>query len=422
MLRNLIGILLLAGMIACHSKGDNTYRQVTKNYTSDEINLFYELCFNEKDTLYKWDRNISFYIEGDTLSGDRAMILDVVSTLNSLKLPIKIVEVNKKINCNLIIRSATEKDLALQKPNRAVTHLYNTANRIDSAEIGLSNTLHKSKRKVFLLHEFLHTMGFTSHVTTNSKRILFSFRDTTEILNEKEKKALKILYEPVWNELFLKKDFEKIFSSLLHEVNRKEKVLQFVRVNSVSKNILQEILRHGLIKFDSLKEPQIVKHINPLKIILKGTVPIKVKEGLPLIINEINSATPNLNLKISHDSTLQYGVFINFILNDTVPNDHISVNFKNILIKKAVFPTIIRSDISIYYNKEYNNAKSSIGPVIYQAVTLKDYNYPVEPFEYVDDKLKLKQFYKQLLKVYYAPEFPYNLSKSELNEVITSIR
>jgi len=417
-MKNILIGAFITLIIGCKSTDDKIYNYVVNKYTPEELNFFYELCFNEKDTLYKWDKDILLHIEGDTLRGDKAMILQVAASINSLKLPIKIKNATNKARCNLVIRPYKKKGLVEENAGRGFTRIYNSNSRIDSAKMGISNTLYGSERKIVFLHEFFHLMGFVSHVTTDSKCILFSFRETPDPMSEKEKKALTLLYEPFWNKLFLKKNFEKIFTSRLYNLNRKEKMLDFIRAKKINKDILQEILEHGLIQFDSMKESQVVKHITPLNIILKGNVPPVAREDLQIIVKELNSATPNLMLKISDNATLQYGIFLTFVSQDTLPKDHILINYKNIVVEKAVFPTIIRSDVSIRYNKDYNRFKFSLGPVMYQIISLKDYEYMVEPFEMIGKELRLKPLYKDLLRVYYTPEFSHNLSKKELEQGI----
>ncbi|MFW6047661.1 MAG: hypothetical protein ACOCP4_07765 [Candidatus Woesearchaeota archaeon] len=73
----------------------------TEKYSSKELNLFYQACFNDtvgyttfnvypRDTLYRWEKDINYCIKGGADSSQIHLIDSVMSHYNGIGLPIKL--------------------------------------------------------------------------------------------------------------------------------------------------------------------------------------------------------------------------------------------------------------------------------------------------------------------------------------------
>lgn len=418
-------ILLFLGLtilISCTTKKTEQIKLIKSKYSIKSINTFYELCFNEKNedcrVITKWEKNIYYYYEGDTITGDHTLFEKVYATINALNLPIKISEATSRKEANLVIKRGSEIQLGLERPNRGVAMIHSKGGIIDSVKILLSNQIFRNQRTSVLLHEFIHALGFRPHITTDSKSLMFQFYDKIQILNEEEIEAIKILYEPNWPENYSYIDFERDFGDCLYNVYGKYKFAKYLKYNEVNKKVIDEILLHGLIKLDSLGEPQIFKHANSLMVLLKGDVPPGTIDTLKMVIDAINGATQNFQLRLTNDTSIIYGITVNLIKDKWRPKDQITLKPYNLLITDYKFITFIKTDLEVHYN-ELNGR--SLGNLLYQAICLKDFG-KTEPFEYNEGKIQLKPLYKKVLEVYYAYELPHNFKKSELEEVLKKMK
>lgn len=394
-----------------------------EKYSVQELNIFYELCCGErnngKQLLRKWNKDIYFYLEGDTLQGDRAMVLEFAATVNALDLPIKIREARTIEQANLFIFSGSEEEMGLTPPKRGATKVYYNEGRINNARIGISNTIKNEDRTGLLMHEFMHALGFASHATRESNSVSFAIANSQSRLGPNEKSALRILYEPVWPDDYNVDDVENEFGSILWHIDGQLKFKEYLIEHKPDSSIINEILQHGLIQPYPSEEPQIFKHSSSLKIVLKGKVPIGLADSLSLLINEINKVTPHFNLGISNNPMIKYGILFDFIEDSA---DETWFSLLNNITNENKFNTIVRTDISIHYGEDSQNFTKKLGTILFQAISLKDYNFKVDPFEITKDKVFLKPRYKELLKIYYAHELPHNFTKSKMEEVLKNYK
>ncbi|MES2731682.1 MAG: hypothetical protein V4714_08035, partial [Bacteroidota bacterium] len=391
-----------------------------------------ELCFNQKENqhilLKKWNKNIFFHLEGDTLPGDKAILLEIASTINALKLPITVAEATPQNKSNFLIVSGSSKEVKLDWPIIGASEPYCSGDSIDSVRIRMLNTVFHKTRSAIFWHEFIHSLGFSSHITTDLKSIMHRTEDSTHVVSNKDLQAIKILYNVNWPAHYNTADFEKDFSTVLYHIQAKQKFLQFLRTNKIDRSVLKEFLYHDLLQPTNRKEPQIFKTENSLKVAFQGNIPNHLANDLHLIIKEINTATPNFHLEFIRDTPLLYnkhGIVLNFIQenkgnqdnNQTITATTMFVNYINIA-NEGKFETINRTEVTINYSGNLNLFKRDLGAMLYQIICLKDYKDRIDPFKFDKKGVHLKPKYKELLKVYYAPELPHNFTKHELEEVI----
>lgn len=392
---------------------------LAQEYSVQELNFFYELCCGGRNNgtqfLKKWDKDINFYIEGDTLRGDKAMVLEFAAKINALDLPLKIREAKTIEKANLFIFSGSEEDMGLTPPKRGATRVYDNKGRIDSARIGISNTIRNEDRPGLLMHEFMHALGFANHTTRESNSVSFAITNSQSRLGSNEKAALSILYEPIWPDNYTVDDLENEFGSVLWHIDGKQKFQEYLIVHKPDTSVINDILQHGFIQPYPSEEPQIFKHSSSLKVALKGEVPTGLSDSLSLLINEINTVTPSFNLEISNNPMIKYGIQFDFIKDST---GETWFSLLNNITNESKFNTIVRTDISIHYDEDSQNLTKILGALLFKAISLKDYHFYVDPFEINRDKLFLKPRYKELLSVYYAPELPHNFKKSKMEEVL----
>lgn len=414
-------------MTSCRTEREEIINSVTSKYTTQEINYFYELCFNEKEVegtyLKKWSGSIFFYLDGYTIPGDEKYLLEIASIVNDLGLPINIRETKNKKEANLIFISSTPEKLKLEKPRLGATKVFNTESQIDSAIISISNAIHSKKRRSIISHEFLHALGFSSHAVTDSKSILFAINDSTQAISEKEKRVLSLLYNTNWRSHYTSTDFEDDFSLSLYHINAQNKFVNYLKTNNVDSSMVNLLNMHGTIRPTTLFKPCIIKHAKSLRLAIKNVPSVGIADTLGLFIDELNSATTNFHLIFSRDSVPNYGVVIEFVQAVKEPDDYLGVSFSNVIYtdKHATLNTIVSTKIIVRYKKNSVRLRKLLGNILYQAMVLKDYTYHTDFFE-DNDQIRLKPKYKQFLNIYYAPELSNNFSKSNLEKIVENYK
>src|ERR1035437_1858222 len=422
-------IFLLLSIVIFECKNKNELHLcIASHYSVSEINFFYEMYFKDakdaKIKLVRWQKDIFFYIEGDTLLGDRKLILNASERINSIKLPIRIKEVKKKKEANLIIRSGSNAALNLDSLTPAIT-IKHWTNKIDSALIVISNENRLQFRSSILLHELLHVMGFMSHVKTVSNSIMQSVVTSDNILTDNDVRALKLLYEPIWPYPYNKQDFERDFANELYFINGKNKFLKYVKKNHINKRLLNKLSFYFRPPIEEKSTDSVIfKFINPVKIIVKGPIPDHFSDTIKTIIQIMNTATPNLTLVYSTDTLSNNGIFISFHLdaqkniNDSILSYKWSNSRDN---STGKFCLCLKSEISINYDAKFNYT-IPLALIIYKTIMFNEYKFIPNPIFLEKGKLQFKPEYKELLKLYYAPELPHNFKKSELKAILNKMQ
>jgi hypothetical protein len=419
-------------LISCKSQREELVDSVTERYSNQVINYFYELCFNEKweenGYLRKWNKNLCYSLEGDTSISNERILLEVAAEINAIGLPITISESKSRQEANVTIIFDSLEKLNLERPKNGVTQTFNTGNEIDSVVIRIATDVSFGTRRSTIIHELLHSLGFASHVISDAKSALFAIVDSTQRIGMKEKQALLMLYTCAWPTEYNEGNFEKDFSSNLYHIQAKSKFRKYIHSNQIDSSIVGEIHEHGLIRPEIRKQGviqpsnyRIVKHASSLKITCKNAPSTGVMDTLQMFIDEINLASSyfQLDFLARPHATPKYGITINFKKIDNKPNDFLAVGYSNFIYDAdghATLSVITSTTITIQYNKNSVRLQKFLGNVIYQAISLKDYYHFIDAFE-PSHPTKLKPKYKEILKLYYAPELPYNFSKQEFDSL-----
>lgn len=103
-IRQLFYILFILSFFSCTNQPSNLKRE----YSQREFNCFYEQNFDSDRLLYRWTEDILFFLKGDTLPGDRRLILEIAKEINELDLPISVSEAQLEKEANLIILFSSE--------------------------------------------------------------------------------------------------------------------------------------------------------------------------------------------------------------------------------------------------------------------------------------------------------------------------
>lgn len=400
-------------------------------YSKKEINYFYETAFHTDDgksnPVSKWERDILLFVEGDTLPGDRAAVLDAIAQLNNLHLPVKIGITNRKELANTIVNFGSRKKFHLEKTAHGIGEATISENAIEFAKIIIVTEPEESvpgnSRKSTILEEITQGLGLMGDSYAYPLSIFYEMPNQVTQLARIDKRVLQLLYDPAIPIGLKKEEFEEIFADQLYHINAEEKLLKYVKEQSVSKHSLQEILEYGVTStIDGI--PKIVKFHQPVYVIMKGDTTSEHKELVQAAIKELNEASDGVSVILdSADTSFHYGgVFFTFS-KKSQQEYSLGVAMSFSANKKLLFDRLYRANIHISYKDTVDLKQKmslAIANSMYRSVALVHQD-SLGFFNYERGKLELKPKYQEVLKLYYSPSLAENMTMEELERVVEQL-
>lgn len=399
--------------------------QIKREYSEETLNYLYEVAFHDCEypkrdkNLWKWGKDIGFYIDGDTLPGDRQRVLNAINQISTLKLPIKIHEKAKRDSANLLFLFTTYKQPGVFGSTK--TDIVN--NFIDSVKISISYDPNDSltfgiRRQATILHEMMHALGLTGHSYKYSNCVLIlNFTNYTTVLTDLDKHVIDLLYDPVFPAGYTCKQFEQDFANVLYHISTGEKVSLLIKEGKIKKESLEYIYKFGLIKSKNPAEEEcMVKFTLPVVVRVKGDYSSDFADQIKKTINEINNTTDKLSFIYAQGEALlpDAGVYYTF-RKDSSLEYSIESKVQNTTYFDLRFPYIIKSEIQITF-KNAQKMQMAIANSLYSSVILQ--SDTTDFFLFEKDDLHLKPFYKEVLKAYYNPFLTPSITKSELAKIL----
>lgn len=422
-------IICICFIFSCNFEGDKKIKRIKRLYTPESINYFYELTFfrenlfpKKKTSLSKWRDDIYFFIEGDTLPGDKYNILNAVNQINSLELPIKIHEVLSRDSANLffVFTPGKFKDSpALGRVDTEISDDYAKSAKIEihnesdsSLNIGLT-------RRMTVLHEMMHALGLHGHSYTYPNSLLVqSFTSYTTELPEIDKQVIKLLYEPYFKAGYTSKRFDEDFASVLYHVSTPDKFFSYVKKEHVKKALLDTIFKYGLVKHKN-DEECVAKFSSEVFVRVSGDYSEDFIDQIQKTIGEINNATEMLRLVYVKKDTLlpDVGIYYTF-KKDSLMKYSIESTVKTKSYWDLLLPRGIQARIQIVY-KNKHKMQMAIANSLFRAVCMK--TQESDFFTICNGEIHLKPIYKEILKVYYSASLYPGFTKSELAKIINKL-
>ena len=221
--------------------------------------------------------------------------------------------------------------------------------------------------------------------------------------------------------------FERDFAEELYHINSKEKLLHYLREESVSRQTLEQIIQYGLITSDKIQDQaQIIKFNQPIALTVQGDTTTRHILLIQQAVDELNQVSDQLQLHLASDS-LPYGggLHYHFKQVDELENSATSISTKVIThsTNKLLFHRRFTTDIYITYKDTVTLQQKmplAIANTLYQTISLLHQPAPLF-FVYQNDSLQLKPEYRDVLRTYYAPELANNMTKAQLEGVLTQM-
>lgn len=399
--------------------------QIKKEYTVETLNYLYEVAFHDNEfpkkdkNLLKWEKDISFYIDGDTLPGDKHSILSAINEISALNLPITINEKASRDSANFLFLFTSAKP----RNELGNTRINIVNNCIDSIKIEIFYDPHDSltfriRRRATILHEMVHALGLPGHSNNYSKGVLtLGFTNYTIKLTDLDKQVINLLYEPDLKAGYTCKQFESDFANDLYHIAKIEKVTSLIKKDILKKESLEYIYKYGLTKSKNQAEGEcIVKFSLPVVVRVKGDYTSEITDQIEKAINEINKATNKLSLVYAHGETLlpDAGVYFAF-KRDSSMEYSVRSQIQNTSLFNLRFPYLIKSEILIDF-KNVQKMQMVIANSLYHSVCLLSDTSNCFIFE--KDNLRLMPVYSEILKDYYNPYLAAGFTKNELEKIL----
>jgi hypothetical protein len=426
-MRNLVYYLVVLSFFlqGCNFGRGKAIKRINDNYSEEAINYLYEVAFHDSEfpkkdkNLWKWEKDISFFIDGDTLPGDKQSILSAINEINALNLPITINEKACRDSADFFFLFTSGKP----RDELGSTKINIINNYIDSVKIEIFYDPHDSltfgiRRRATILHEMMHALGLPGHSNNYSNGVLIlGFTNYTCKLTDLDKQVINLLYESALPAGYACKQFEYDFADVLYHIANVEKVSSLIKKGILKKKSLEYIYKYGLTKSkNQAQEECIVKFSLPVVVRVKGDYTSEITDQIKKAINEINKATNKLSLVYAQGETLlpDAGVYFAF-KRDSSMEYSVQSQIQNTSYFNLRFPYLIKSEIQIDF-KNVQKMQMVIANSLYHSVCLQSDTSNCYLFE--KDNLHLMPVYSEILKDYYNPFLTSGLTKNDLENIL----
>jgi hypothetical protein len=426
-MRNLVYLLVVVSFFlqGCNLGRDKAIKRINDNYPEEVINYLYEVAFHDNEypkkdkNLWKWEKDISFFIDGDTLPGDKQSILSAVNEISALNLPITINEKASRDSANFLFLFTSAKP----RNELGNTRINIVNNCIDSIKIEIFYDPHDSltfgiRRRATILHEMVHALGLPGHSNNYSKGVLtLGFTNYTIRLTDLDKQVINLLYESALPAGYACKQFESDFADVLYHIANVEKVSSLTRKGIIKIESLEYIYKYGLTKSKNQARGEcIVRFSSPVAVRVKGDYNSDFTDQIKNTIKEINKTTNKLSLIYAEGEDLlpDAGVYFTF-KRDSSMEYSVESRIQNTSYFNLRFPYLIKSEIQIDF-KNAQKMQMVIANSLYHSVCLQSDTSNCYLFE--KDNLHLMPVYSEILKDYYNPFLTAGLTKNELENIL----
>jgi len=419
----IVSIILICSN--CNSEKESKLTQVDiekikKEFTYEEMNYFYEVAFYEErfneptDKVIKWDEDIRIYCSGNYDSLDFFFVKEAIKEINSLKIPPNLSLVKEKWEANIEIIFSQKEELGKLfnfSKNRLINgigELYSKeSGEINKAIIGINNSF--EGKKSVILEEITQSLGIIgdSHSMRTS---LYYQRGSSNIntLPKVDKKLIELLYHPSIPIGLSRIEYEKKFSSLIRPINANNKILQYLKKENASLEVL------SMIKQTCFINDKLYKFSKDIPVYSIGQFSTKDTIFLKKSIQKINNLSQDFSIYYSgiNSNKTQDGIFIDYTRTD-LPLDSLSRLISTSLGKSlytkrlnAVINLEFRDSIPVKkYPKVFNAIFDSLGP-LYAKTTI------------ADETGEVKENYAQLIDLIYNDIFPDGYALKDFEKVL----
>lgn len=398
-------VLLCVLSISCINTSSNLSKKeidyIKSKYSSEVINYFYEINFyseglrRKKLQFCRWNKDVNIHVSGKYTNKDIEFIGDIVKTIDSLNLPIRL-NIVDKVDPNgitILYGGIINNDANIG----GICAIEDSNSVILNAEI----SIFESDRKV-IEEELIQGLGLACDSYSHPYSLFYEGRNNNKSFTEIDKEVLKLLYEKVWPNNYNRIDFEHDFSDVLYSVNSSEKIKSYLSENKINSDVLDKIRK---VCFTS--KGILVKHSEDIGVRLLGD--FKRNDSLQVIntIDAINKISNNLNLRVENfvDSVLSSGIDIRIV---NVDNSEFTISNAETMGFATMFPKVINNTVTMKYNEclqSRDKINNSLTEAIYRCLV------PLSPedirskYKIMNDKVVFNEELVSILKFVYSDAF-----------------
>ncbi len=417
-------IFLLVGCVDRSKFVDN----IIKNYSQEDINLFYEANYSSSahpELIFCWKESIKIFIEDSTSPKFVTIVNRVIADYNSIGLPIHIEVVSKMEEANCILMFVDKREIDEDGTCAGLTSLsFDAKKGIYQGTIKIDKALNSEEAMSGLYHEFFHLLGFQGHITSDTSSIVYPFALYNNGIDEQEKRLLVMLYSVNWPFEYSKEKFEEDFSDVLF-VNRKQDVLlNYMIKDKINPDFINEIIKHDVFNVNGYKEDVVFKFPNNVNVSSNEGCPKHVKDSLIECIQRLNDISTTFKLHYS-EKQLNNGIVFFIINDDTMPKDMCYIeNIQYVPARAYVVNDISYTQVQIKVNPKSSPLPSRYLEGMLYSLLVRKKNAGKSSLHIFEENnhREIKAFYKDFYNFYNSPALIGNISKSELESVLSQLK
>jgi len=304
--------------------------EVINQYGPEVINYFYETAFHMdrgggiRDEALRWKEDIRVSLHGEMLENDSAFVMEALSEINSLDLPIPMSLVSDPGESNLQIFFGNAETVAERlMADSVITLTVNSGLTVgvgvfgersgvaEWARIGIPNN---SKiysqtnsfsdslvRKGVILEEMIQVLGIVGDSYTYCNSRFFEGGVKLEGLSDIDRKVVELLYDSrVFGERIMRKSFEAKYADLLYDRINSEKLHSLAHEYGLDRHDLDSLRE---MVFHPESGERLVKFPRTAFLKLSGDSTKGDVEFCRALVARFNTITPWFQLELEESNT-----------------------------------------------------------------------------------------------------------------------
>ena len=419
--------------LQCSSPNVKELEYLKQKYSVEVINYFYETVFfqdqvGRKDTLYKWRKDIYFWIDGEFYPNDITNVENTITKLDSLQLPINMYLVTDSSLANIFVCFGDyhylERKMGLNnyEPFVGIGRLTDYSPYVESAIIGIASDAKRYKRisetdsiilrQSILLEEITQCLGIIGDSWRYPNSIFFEGENYMSSLSIIDKCVVQLLYETSIPTRYSRQQFEKEFRDVLYHINAPQKIANFALVNNMNIHHLQDIREKCF--YDSI----LIKWPSEVYIQLKGDFSLEDSVFCKNAIHNMNSISNQFHFIFDAREAPIINICYECDNNKAYPVAERQINTDNMM-----FPRRLKGDIKVTYRKQDSQETKNrlVLTSLYKSLGVDSNSADIMKLDSLGN-ISLKQDYKEILALIYEPVFYSGLTLREFDEAIEILK
>jgi hypothetical protein len=197
-------VVIISFFIGSILLGRTQTQQEIQDYFNEVAYGSEEMEGPKRTILLKWDKNIKMYLDGNYITQDIIEVRNIISELNALISPLKIILVKNKSEANSIVyfgdfntfnsRHLGNTSEFIHCNGFCTIYGFDDSIIIDNTLIYISKDISPLDKKHTIIEEITQSLGLSNDTWTHEDSMFYEGYSTTQQLSKLDRELIKMLY------------------------------------------------------------------------------------------------------------------------------------------------------------------------------------------------------------------------------------